>query len=60
MFHAYIERFDVIGRRGNILGWEEEVNKAININTKCTVWCKQHRAVFRWPNRGQPNHCFLL
>jgi hypothetical protein len=28
MLHACVERFDVIGGRGNILGWDEEVNKA--------------------------------
>jgi hypothetical protein len=29
MLHARVERFDVIGGRGNILGWDEEVNKAV-------------------------------
>jgi hypothetical protein len=29
MLHACVERFDVMGRRGNILGWDEEVNKAL-------------------------------
>jgi hypothetical protein len=28
MFHAYVERFDVMGVRENILGWDGEVNKA--------------------------------
>jgi hypothetical protein len=28
MLHACVERFDVIGVRGNILGWDREVNKA--------------------------------
>jgi hypothetical protein len=28
MFHACVERFDVLGGRGNILGWDGEVNKA--------------------------------
>jgi hypothetical protein len=28
MLHACVERFDVIGRRENILGWDREVNKA--------------------------------
>jgi hypothetical protein len=28
MIHACVERFDVMGGRGNILGWEGEVNKA--------------------------------
>jgi hypothetical protein len=28
MLHACVERFDVIGGRGNILGWDGEVNKA--------------------------------
>jgi hypothetical protein len=30
MLHACVERFDVMGRRGNILGWVGEVNKASN------------------------------
>jgi urea transporter len=30
MLHAYVERFDVMGGRGNILGLGWEVNKAIN------------------------------
>jgi hypothetical protein len=29
MLHACVKRFDVIGGRGNILGWDGEVNKAI-------------------------------
>jgi hypothetical protein len=29
MFYACVERFDVIGVRGNILGWDGEVNKAL-------------------------------
>jgi hypothetical protein len=28
MLHACIQRFDVTGDRGNILGWDGEVNKA--------------------------------
>jgi hypothetical protein len=28
MLHACVERFDVMGERRNILGWEGEVNKA--------------------------------
>jgi hypothetical protein len=28
MLHACVERFDVMGGRENILGWDEEVNKA--------------------------------
>jgi hypothetical protein len=28
MLHACVERFDVMGARGNILGWGGEVNKA--------------------------------
>jgi hypothetical protein len=28
MLHACVKRFDVIDERGNILGWEREVNKA--------------------------------
>jgi hypothetical protein len=29
MLHACVERFDVMGGRENILGWDGEVNKAI-------------------------------
>jgi hypothetical protein len=29
MLHACVERFDVMGGRGNILDWDGEVNKAI-------------------------------
>jgi hypothetical protein len=29
MLHACIERFDVMGGRENILGWEGKVNKAL-------------------------------
>jgi hypothetical protein len=32
MFYACVERFDVIGGRGNILGCDEEVNKAPNVS----------------------------
>jgi hypothetical protein len=28
MLYACVERFDVMGRRENILGWDGEVNKA--------------------------------
>jgi hypothetical protein len=28
MIYVCVERFDVIDRRGNILGWDGEVNKA--------------------------------
>jgi hypothetical protein len=31
MLHACVERFDVMCVRGNILGWEGEVNEAIAI-----------------------------
>jgi hypothetical protein len=29
MLHACVERFDVMDERGNILGWDGEVNKAL-------------------------------
>jgi hypothetical protein len=29
MLHACVERFDVMSGRGNILGWDGEVNKAL-------------------------------
>jgi hypothetical protein len=28
MLHACVERFDMMGERGNILGWDGEVNEA--------------------------------
>jgi hypothetical protein len=31
MLHACIERFDVMCVRGNILGWEGEVNEALGV-----------------------------
>jgi hypothetical protein len=46
MLHACVERFDVMGGRGNILGWDEGVNKALDslhdyictIITVCASW----------------------
>jgi hypothetical protein len=33
MLYAYVERFDVMGERGNILDSDEEVNKSlVNLN----------------------------
>jgi hypothetical protein len=29
MLHACVEKFDVVGERENILGWDGEVNKAL-------------------------------
>jgi hypothetical protein len=29
MLHAYVERFDVMGGRENILGWDGDVNEAL-------------------------------
>jgi hypothetical protein len=29
MLHACVERFDVMGGKWNILGWDGEVNKAL-------------------------------
>jgi hypothetical protein len=44
MLHACVKRFDVMGGRGNILGWEGEVNKAYMgvIGTPCMA----HRMQF--------------
>jgi hypothetical protein len=36
MLHACVERFDVMGGRGNILGWDREVNKAWSESTAPT------------------------
>jgi hypothetical protein len=35
MLYACVERFDVIGGRGNILGWDGEVNKALDEKYRC-------------------------
>jgi hypothetical protein len=32
MLHTYVEKFDIMGRRGNILGWDGEVNKVYSIS----------------------------
>jgi hypothetical protein len=29
MLYVCVEKFDVMGGRGNILGWDGEVNKAV-------------------------------
>jgi hypothetical protein len=29
MLYAYVERFDVMGERENILGWDGEVHEAL-------------------------------
>jgi hypothetical protein len=54
MFHAYVERFDVMGGRGNILGWEEEVNKAQGNHRM--IWERERaqssKVVFRWCKSG--------
>jgi hypothetical protein len=34
MLHACVERFDVMGGRENILGWDGEVNKALEVKRK--------------------------
>jgi hypothetical protein len=31
MLHACVKRFDVMGGRGNILGWDGEANKALAV-----------------------------
>jgi hypothetical protein len=41
MLHAYVERFDVMGERGNILGCDGEVNKVMvyichNLSADCS------------------------
>jgi hypothetical protein len=37
MLYACVERFDVMSVRGNILGWDGEVNKAIYIYVLCFI-----------------------
>jgi hypothetical protein len=44
MLHACVERFDVMDGRGNILGWDGEVNKAL-VLVKVDVTCTQARKV---------------
>jgi hypothetical protein len=39
MLHAFVERFDVIDGRGNILSWNGEVNKAWG--SSCQAWWTQ-------------------
>jgi hypothetical protein len=38
MLHACVERFDVMDRRENILGWDGEVNKAQVDLPSCWRW----------------------
>jgi hypothetical protein len=45
MLHACVERFDVMGGRGNILGWDEEVNKA-KIETDALFRCTSKVEIF--------------
>jgi hypothetical protein len=40
MLHACVEKFDVMGERGNILGWDREVNKACIDFTSTTATAK--------------------
>jgi hypothetical protein len=42
MFHACVERFDVMGERGNILGWDGEVNKAQTKKRESQVVLVEH------------------
>jgi len=48
MLHACVERFDVMGVRGNILGWEGEVNKAMAVHPPAS-----RRACDQPPNTSQ-------
>jgi hypothetical protein len=34
MLYECVKRFDLMGERENILGWDEEVNKAMVVNHK--------------------------
>jgi hypothetical protein len=43
MLHACVERFDVMCVKGNILGWEGEVNAAEDVMDACMIL-----ALFRW------------
>jgi hypothetical protein len=45
MLHAYVERFDVMGGRENILGWDREVNKALDN----VIFMQYHDADFSLP-----------
>jgi hypothetical protein len=45
MFHACVERFDVMSGRDNILGWDGEVNKT-------EVGCAPGRAQQEEPRRA--------
>jgi hypothetical protein len=48
MLYACVERFDVMGGRGNILGWDGEVNTTqgvkfgdvtSSVTYRCRMWC---------------------
>jgi hypothetical protein len=49
MLHACVERFDVMGGRGNILGWDGEVSKAqidmLGRGTADTLVCHSQRLI---------------
>jgi hypothetical protein len=64
MFYAYVERFDVMGERWNILGWDGEVNKALVVvlpvfktapslkrqpSVKTLVYACSHQQDLTWP-----------
>jgi hypothetical protein len=42
MLHVCIERFDVMDGRGNILGWNEEVNTASSKTGEKITVLQQH------------------
>jgi hypothetical protein len=60
MLHTCVERFNVMGGRGNILGWDGEVNKALillrviyNCNYFYCYCCRSIRRCNRWDNGVQ-------
>jgi len=52
MFHACIERFDVMGETGNILGWDGEVNTPLLLNVTGYQVCILRKVLYT--NKMQP------
>jgi hypothetical protein len=55
MLHACVERFDVMGVRRNILGWDGEVNEAqIKLTgiVKEKYYCNAFRSLHSAPRAG--------
>jgi hypothetical protein len=59
MLHACIERFDVMDGKGNILGWEEEVNKASDLRVATSP--RRHATIhLHSPRANVPSALFAV